>query len=241
MNIAFYTGTTGLIAQQEGLNIYSNNIANVNTVGFKASRPSFADCIYTIQRATEPEWQTGHGEHVQKTDMMYSEGIYEFTDRPLDFAVVGLDGFFAVMDRYGDINYTRAGDFQMSNMGDHWELVSANGEFVLDYEGNHITVPFIEGTDTPDYAALTKMVGVYTFDNNFGLELLGSNKLTATARSGEAAADLTIDKLSGALERSNTDIAADMVHIIETQRSYQLSAKVVQTADELERITNNLR
>lgn len=73
MNIAFYTGKTGLIAQQEGLNVYSNNIANVNTVGFKASRPSFADCIYTVQRNTEPDWQTGHGEYVHSTQLMYSE------------------------------------------------------------------------------------------------------------------------------------------------------------------------
>lgn len=241
MNIAFYTGTTGLIAQQQGLNVYSNNIANVNTVGFKASRPSFADCIYTIQRATEPEWQTGHGEFVQKTDLMYSAGTFIFTDNDLDFAIPSEEGFFAVQDRYGDIAYTRAGDFQMSQIEDHWELVSANGEFVLDYEGNHITVPFIEGTKQVDYAALTDMIGVYAFDNNFGLELIGSNKLIATERSGEAAADTGLDKLRQALERSNTDIAGDMVHIIETQRSYQLSARIVQTADELERISNNLR
>ena len=113
MNIAFYTGTTGLIAQQEGLNIYSNNIANVNTVGFKASRPSFADCIYTIQRATEPEWQTGHGEYVQKTDLMYSVGTFVFTENDLDFALPTEEGFFAVQDRYGDTAYTRAGDFQI--------------------------------------------------------------------------------------------------------------------------------
>ncbi len=241
MNIAFYTGRTGLIAQQEGLNVYSNNIANVNTVGFKASRPSFADCIYTVQRATEPEWQTGHGEYVQSTQLMYGVGVFTFTERELDFAIPSEEGFFAVMDRNGNVNYTRAGDFQMSQIDDHWELVTVNGEFVLDYEGNHITVPFVENTDTPDYAALTEMIGVYTFDNNFGLELLGSNKFAATERSGEAAADTNVEKLRMALERSNTDIAGDMVHIIETQRSYQLSARVVQTADELERITNNLR
>lgn len=241
MNIAFYTGKTGLIAQQEGLNVYSNNIANVNTVGFKASRPSFADCIYTVQRNTEPDWQTGHGEYVHSTQLMYSEGVFTYTDNDLDFAIPTEEGFFAVMDKYGDVNYTRAGDFQISQIGDHWELVSANGEFVLDYEGNHITVPFIEGTSKPDYEALTKMIGVYTFDNNFGLELLGSNKMTATERSGEAVADRSIDKIRMALERSNMDIAGDMVRIIETQRSYQMSARVVQTADELERITNNLR
>ncbi len=241
MNIAFYSGKTGLIAQQQGLNVYANNIANVNTVGFKASRPSFADCIYTVQRATEPDWQTGHGEHLQKTDLMYTVGTFVMTDNDLDFALPTEEGFFAVLDADGNTSYTRAGDFQISQIGDHWELVSANGEFVLDYEGNHITVPFIEGTDKIDYGPLTDMIGVYTFDNNFGLELIGSNKLIATARSGEAVADPTLEKLRQALERSNTDIAGDMVHIIETQRSYQLSARVVQTADEFARIANNLR
>ena len=183
MNIAFYTGKTGLIAQQQGLDVYANNISNVNTVGFKASRPSFADCIYTVQRATEPDWQTGHGEFLQKTDIMYSVSSYSMTDNDLDFAIPTEEGFFAVQDRYGEVAYTRAGDFQISEIdGDHWELVDPNGEFVLDYEGNHITVPFVEGTSRIDYDALTEMIGVYTFDNNFGLELIGSNKLIATAR-----------------------------------------------------------
>ena len=172
---------------------------------------------------------------------MYSVGTFVFTENDLDFALPTEEGFFAVQDRYGDTAYTRAGDFQISQIDDHWELVSANGEFVLDYEGNHITVPFIEGTTQIDYEALTDMIGVYTFDNNFGLELIGSNKMVATVRSGEAVADTSLDKLRQALERSNTDIAGDMVHIIETQRSYQLSARIVQTADELERISNNLR
>ena len=238
---ALWSGVTGLQAHQVAMDVEGNNIANVNTVGFKASRPSFADCIYTVQRATEPEWQTGHGEYVHSTQLMYSEGVFTYTDNELDFAIPSAEGFFAVIDKYGDVNYTRAGDFQMTQIDDHWELVSANGEFVLDYEGNHITVPFIEGTSKPDYEALTQMIGVYTFDNNFGLELLGSNKMTATERSGEAVADTSIDKIRMALERSNTDIAGDMVRIIETQRSYQMSARVVQTADELERITNNLR
>ena len=242
MNIAFYSGKTGLIAQHQVLNDYSNNIANVNTVGFKASRPSFADCIYTVQRATEPDWQTGHGEFLQKTDLMYTVGTFEMTENELDFALPTEEGFFAVLDAYGNVSYTRAGNFQISQIdGDHWELVNANGEFVLDYEGNHITVPFIEDTTQIDYLALTDMIGVYTFDNNFGLELIGNNNLVATERSGEAVADPTLEKLRQALERSNTDIAGDMVHIIETQRSYQLSARVVQTADEFARIANNLR
>lgn len=240
MNIAFYTATSGMIAQQEGLNIYSNNVANVNTTAFKASRPSFADCIYTVQRATEADWQTGHGDYIQKTDLQYTISSFKMTDQELDFALPN-DGFFAVKDSFGNVNYTRAGDFSISQIGDHWELVSANGDFVLDYEGNHITVPYVDNSSTIDYDALTDKIGVYTFDNIWGLEQEGSNKFSATARSGEAKADTTLDKLRQALENSNTDLASDMVHVIESQRAYQLNARVVQTADEFARIANNLR
>ena len=101
MNISFYTGAAGMISQQNGMNIYSNNIANVNTVGFKSLRPSFADCIYTIQRATEPEWQTGHGQYVMKTDFMWDKGPFVQTEQPLDFAIAN-DNFFMVRDERGD-------------------------------------------------------------------------------------------------------------------------------------------
>lgn len=240
MNIAFYTATTGMMAHQEGLNIYSNNIANVNTVGYKALRPSFADCIYTVQRATEEDWQTGHGVYAQKTDLQYTISSLKLTEQELDFALPN-DGFFAVVDGQNNISYTRAGDFKISNVGDHWELVTGNGDFVLDYEGNHITVPFEENSTKILYEELADNIGVFTFENIWGLEADGNNKYITTERSGEAVADRTLDKLRQALENSNTDLVSDMVHIIESQRAYQLSARMVQTADELARIANNLR
>lgn len=234
-----------MISQQEGLNIYANNIANINTVGFKAERPSFADCIYTIQRATEDDWQTGHGQYVSKTDYMWERGSFKETDQELDYALPG-DGFFMVLDSDGNRFLTRDGAFGISQVDDHWELVNGNGDFVLDYEGNHITVPFVaeaDGTVTNniDYENLTAMIGIYNVPNNWGLERADSNHLVITERSGAASADLTADKVRKALEMSTVDIASDMVHIIETQRSYQLSAKIVQTADEFANIANNLR
>ena len=241
MNISFYTGAAGMISQQNGMNIYSNNIANVNTVGFKSLRPSFADCIYTIQRATEPEWQTGHGQYVMKTDFMWDKGSFVQTEQPLDFAIAN-DNFFIVRDERGDDYLTRDGSFQITQIEDHWELVSGRGEFVLDNEGNHITVPFVvetreihdengvvTGTEevqttTIDYGALERLIGQYSVPNNFGLDQSEDKEL-----------------VRGALEMSTVDLAAEMVHLIETQRSYQLSAKVVTTSDELMNIANNLR
>ena len=146
MNISFYTGASGMIAQQEGMNIYSHNISNVNTVGFKSLRPSFADCLYTVQRPTEPEWQTGHGQYVMKTDFMWDQGGFVMSEQQLDFAIAG-ESFFMVRDERGDTYLTREGAFQASHINDdHWELVNGRGEFVLDNEGNHITVPFVTET-----------------------------------------------------------------------------------------------
>lgn len=249
MNIAFYSAATGMIAQQQGMDIYSNNVANINTVGYKALRPSFADCIYTDQRATEPEWDTGHGQYVNKTDFMWEEGVFTTTDQPLDYALPNSD-FFQVLDRDGNTYLTRDGSFEISQIGDHWELVNGNGEFVLDYEGNHITVPFETTQDADgnevvtneiDYNALNAMIGVFSVPNNWGLEQASDNHFQVTAASGDPVANENSDKVQFALERSSVDLATEMVHIIETQRSYQLNAKIVQTADELQQIANNLR
>lgn len=249
MNIAFYSATTGMIAQQEGMNIYANNIANVNTVGYKPLRPSFADCIYTDQRATEQEWDTGHGQFINKTDFMWEESGLVSTEQPLDFALTG-SGFFMVLDSRSNTYLTRDGSFQISQIDDHWELVNANGDFVLDGEGRHITVPFIQETDedgnlldtqTIDYNTLMDRIGVYNVPNNWGLEQADSNHFVITARSGAPVADPTADIRQYYLEQSAVDLASEMVHVIETQRSYQLNAKIIQAADEFQQIANNLR
>ena len=113
MNIAFHTGKSAMIAQAQALNVYGNNIANINTYGYQTVRPSFSDCLYSVQRSTEPEWQTGHGTYIQHTGVMYDESQFYFTEQPLDYALPN-EGFFAVEDRYGEINYTRDGAFSRS-------------------------------------------------------------------------------------------------------------------------------
>lgn len=362
-----------MIAQQGGMNVTANNIANVNTVGYKALRPSFADCIYTEYRSTEEDWDTGHGQYMNKTDFQWDIGGFTDNGQPLDYALPN-DGFFMVRDYNGNDYLTRDGDFSITNVGDHWELVNASGDFVLDYEGNHITVPFKveteetltfdapangyfmvrdhngtdyltqignftianagqdnilvtengeyvldrdgnniivpfdvtqdeEGNETTavnyqqlaamigvfnlpaneqmeeglnanhypvrnfegepavsdfvvpapaqevndvisteiDYAALTDMIGVYTVPNKWGLAQDDSNHFLVTERSGAPEPDLEADKLQYYLERSSVDLAQEMTNMIISQRSYQLNAKVVQTADEMQQIANNLR
>lgn len=169
MNISFHTGKSAMIAQAKALNIYGNNIANVNTVGYQTIRPSFADCIYDVEREPQPDWQTGHGTYIQKTDLMFSESHFEYTDRPQDLAIAG-EGFFAVEDRWGDVNYTRDGAFGITQLDGEWYLVSSSGEFVLDYEKNRIVVPFedISKSDVRgsiDWEAVSEQIGAFTLNN----------------------------------------------------------------------------
>ncbi|MCH5203266.1 MAG: flagellar hook-basal body protein [Oscillospiraceae bacterium] len=262
MNISFHTGKSAMIAQAKALEVYGNNIANLNTYGYQTLRPDFADCIYESYRRDfvdsdndgqkdilENDWQTGHGVYLQKTAFMFSESHFYETGMFLDFAIAG-EGFFAVQDRWGETHYTRDGSFAMTQLNENgeaaedgdWYLVSDAGEYVLDYEGNRIIVPFEdENSSSVDYGALRDMVGVYDFPNPYGLDALGTNRYSATGRSGEPVANLNEEKLQGVLIVSNVDLATQMVKLIETQRAYQISSRVVTTADELARIANNLR
>ena len=241
MNIAFHTGKSAMIAQSQALNVYGNNIANINTYGYQTVRPSFADCLYSKQRAPEQDWQTGHGTYIQKTDVMFDESSFYYTERPLDFALPN-EGFFAVENRYGDINYTRDGAFSMTQAETgEWYLVSGSGEYVLDYDMNRIVVPFNEEGTVADYDALKDMVGVFEFENVYGIEAAAANRYTATERSGEVTANRDWEKLQGVLITSNVNLADQMVKLIETQRAYQISSRVVTTSDEFTRLANNLR
>jgi flagellar basal body rod protein FlgG len=245
MNISFYTSRAGMIAQQQGLNIYANNIANVNTVGYKAMRPSFAECIYTLQHPNREQWQTGHGQRLSKTDLMWQESQFIASDQPLDFALPN-DGFFMTLDEFGNTFLTRDGVFKISNTGEQWELVNGFGDFVLGHDGNRIVVPFLlnddgQVTTNIDYDTLTDLIGVFAVPNNWGLDQSANNRFIVTGRSGDAVAMLDYDKVRGALEMSSTDLAGDMVRIIETQRSYQLNARIVKVSDEIMSTVNGLR
>lgn len=171
MNISFHTGKSAMIAQAKALNVYGNNIANINTIGYQTLRPDFADCIYVTERRPEADWQTGHGTYIQKTDLMFSESHFQETGIMTDFAIAG-EGFFAVEDRYGDVNYTRDGAFgitQNQETGD-WYLVSGNGEYVLDADRNRIIVPFEPAgkntiIENMDWNGVMGQIGAFTSDS----------------------------------------------------------------------------
>ena len=239
MNVGFYTARAGLLTMQQGLDIVSNNIANQETNGYKALRPSFSDLLYTAQQPQNAQSQTGHGVRTTKTDLMYERGQLQLTNRTLDFATPS-DGFFATQNASGDINYTKDGAFSISKNGAEWQLVNSQGNKVLDYDKNPIILKInANGEIDGDY--LINKLGIFKFENPFGLEANGTNSYTQTKNSGEGIADTDLVKLAGSLESSSVDIGTQMIKVIELQRGFQLNSKMVQTADEIEGIVNNLR
>ncbi len=241
--VGYHTAASGVMAYQMALDVTANNMANVNTNGFKASRPSFADLLYTERNNDNVETQFGHGVKVQKTDMMFEQSTLRQTYRELDFAALD-EGFFAVLTPEGNVNYTKDGAFYISRQDDvsPWELVNEYGAYVLDYEGNRIQVPFVEGTENDiDATALYNMVGVYTFENPYGLDQIGNNYFQANASSGPAASNTNAGKKQYYLEASSTNVANEMSKVIEFQRAFQLNINMVKTHDQLENIVNNLR
>lgn len=240
--IGYHTAASGVMAFEMALDITANNIANVNTNGFKASRPSFADLIYTERNNRNYETQYGHGVRVQKTDMMFEQSQLRETGREFDFAALD-EGFFAILVPEGDITYTKDGSFYMTQNADGiWELCNEYGGYVLDYEGNRIEIPFVSEDSTEvDDVALAERVGIYTFENPYGLDQVGDNYFIATAASGPAQSDPMAGKKQRFVEASSTNIANEMSKVIEYQRAFQLNINMVKTHDELENIVNNLR
>ncbi|MEG1687137.1 MAG: flagellar hook-basal body protein [Angelakisella sp.] len=247
MNIAFYTGVSGMAAFQQQMDITAHNIANSTTTGYKVSRASFSDLMYTQMDVKTPgEKTTGHGVKNANTDLLMSQGSLSATGRALDYAIVG-DGFFALEDYNGEVKYSRNGAFDVSPQGSKNYLVSSlDGSYVLDGKGKRMTVSTMpEGGY--DLTALQERLGIYTVANPYGLGRKDGSSFTVTDLSGPAKSVLNNKnapayELRGAtLERSAVDLGSEMLNVIQAQRAYQMNSKIVQTADQMEELVNNLR
>lgn len=239
-NVGLHSSASGVISYQMALDITANNIANVNTNGFKSSRASFSDLLYT-ERNNNDRVHTGHGGRVDKTDLMFEQSGVKSTGQMLDF-VADSEGFFAVENRLGQVFYTKDGSFNITQTDeDVWQLCDSSGGFILDYQGNHVVVPFVEGTDTIDFNALKEMIGTYSFENPYGLDQVGSNYFEANESSGAAVANEDISKMQGFVEISSTNLANEMTKVIEFQRAFQLNINMIKIHDELGSLVNNLR
>lgn len=248
MNIGFYTSVSGMTAYQQNLDTISHNLANINTVGFKPLQSSFSDLIYTqMDTKSERENLVGHGVVQYGTSPLMNQGNLQQTDRPFDFSIIG-DGFFAIDRGDEGVQYTRNGNFNISIEGNEMYLTSIDGGYVLDGFGNRIVVPSNEDGVTPNLTNIGDTLGVYLFNNPYGLMSENGSSFTPTVLSGEAvsAQDFAINNLpyqlvQGSLETSAVDTAKEMADVITVQKAFQFNAKMVQTADQIEDIVNNLR
>ncbi|BAI81599.1 flagellar basal-body rod protein FlgG [Deferribacter desulfuricans SSM1] len=256
-----WTAASGMTTQQINIDNISNNLANVNTAGFKKSRVNFEDLLYqelkpaggvTAAGINHPTGiQIGLGSKVVSTEKIFSQGNFQQTGNPLDIAIEG-DGFFQVTLPDGTIGYTRNGSFKVDADGN---LVTAEG-YLLE---PNIAIPdnaleIIVGEDgtlsvtLPGEAEPTELgqIELAKFINPSGLRSIGKNIYLQTAASGEPTTGIPGEDgfgtlAQGILEMSNVNVVEEMVNLITGQRAYEINSKAIQTGDEMLQIVNNLK
>jgi len=223
---AYYTATNGAISNQNYLDVISNNIANIETDGYKKSKAEFSDLLYTNINGNT---KVGSGSKLQKIDVIFDQAALYNTGKETDFAIEG-DGFFAVQLEE-NIYFTRGGNFEIVNVDNENYLMYQRG-YVLDENEEPI---ILENKDDEIN------VGVFVFENNSDLQRAGNN-LFEIANTDTEYSPLENPKiLKGYLEPSGVEISDELVKIIEIQRAFQLNSKVIQTADEIEQTINSLK
>lgn len=243
MNMSFYTAAVGASQQQKRMNVLANNIANVNTYGYKAEKPSFAALMYgNVTGIDNAQLPRGTGARMSSANTDYGAmGPLADTGRSLDYAIPGR-GFFALMEpANGEISYTRDGSFTMSGyqrpneeglLIQVYRLSDGEGRFVLDGEGSPIEV-----TDHNNKLP----VGVYDFAHTDGMHPIGANRYLPVEKNGAAFSVENATVIQGALEGSGTDLANELTKVIESQRSFSYALRMVQTSDEVTTTINGLR
>ncbi|NTU60705.1 MAG: flagellar basal-body rod protein FlgG [Deltaproteobacteria bacterium] len=258
---ALWTAAAGMNCQQLNVDLIANNLANVNTAGFKRSRPDFQDLLYQSLRgagtgstsgATYPVgMEVGMGARVVSTEKNFTQGDFRETGNPLDLVVEG-GGFFQVILPDGSTGYTRAGAFKLDSEG---RLTTGEGWLVTP----EITVPnsTVQITVGSDGTVSLKngQTGTVTnatqlqlarFPNPAGLESIGHSVFRATDASGTAITGIPGSEGMGAinqgfLEMSNVSVVEEMVNLIAGQRAYEVSSKAIQASDEMLQMANNVR
>jgi flagellar basal body rod protein FlgG len=255
MNQSFYIGALGAMNQQTKLNIVSNNIANVNTVGFKPEYGVFSDLVYAEVRNTQGEngAKSGSGTKIDTVKTNMSAMAYHTTDLENDYAIAG-EGFFMLKDPVtGEITYSRDGRFQLAKTEDKFYLVNSDGKRVLNMDKEEISydvkpTSYPEGEEEEDEEEEIeegehdpRAIGVYTFSKMDGIQSAGDNGFVVSANNGEPILLEKAKVVKGSLEDSGTDFALEMTRMMEAQRAYSYALKMVQTTDEVESTINSLR
>jgi flagellar basal-body rod protein FlgG len=250
---ALYTAATGMNAQQTNIDVLANNLANVNTTGFKKGRADFQDLMYqyvvepgspTSQATTTPSGiQIGLGVKTAAVKKVFTQGDLTSTNNQLDVAIEG-DGFFQVLRPDGTLAYTRAGAFQINEAG---QLVTSEGFQIApgitvppDAGKIAIALDGIVSVTQPNTPAPTQVgqIAAVRFPNNAGLRAVGMNLYEETQASGTPLTGIFSQagygRLSqGFLESSNVSVVEQVVNMITAQRAYEASSKGVTTADDM--------
>jgi flagellar basal-body rod protein FlgG len=262
-----HTGRLGLTGQQRNVDVIGNNIANINTTGYKKARLDFQDNLYTRMFNKEDmgphmNLQRGVGVRTYQTARMFEQGSLRATERPLDFALEGR-GFFVIEnpspqdyeDLYDEVLFTRNGTFYLSvEDNDEAYIVDSFGRFLLDENGGRIMVTDPNSLSCgPDGTLFSKdefgniveiaRLGLVDFTNLGGLVAYGESTFIQSFNSGEMLADdeLSVTVHQGFVEESNVDLAEEMTRMIRAQRAYQLAARAVATADQMMQVANAIR
>jgi flagellar basal-body rod protein FlgG len=258
---ALFTAATGMRAQQTNIDVIANNLANVNTTGFKRSRADFQDLLYqTLRQAGAPSSnqteiptgiQVGLGSRTAAVHRLFLQGDMQNTENQLDLAIDG-GGFFQTLRPNGEIAYTRAGAFKLDSQG---RIVTSDGfplepEIVIPTDALSISV----GTDgivsvLQPGNVNSQQIGqlrLVNFANPAGLSGLGRSLFQPTTASGDPIEGVPGDQglgtlQQGFLEISNVSVVEEMVQLITGQRAYEINSKAVQAADEMLQDAVNLR
>lgn len=258
MNPGLRTSASGMKAQQLMVDTIANNLANVNTTGFKRSRVSFEDVLYeTVQGArivnpkdqqTLAPVQIGKGVRLSAVLRLHSQGAPEQTGRPLDLAIDG-DGFFQVQRPDGTTAYTRDGTFTMSDTG----AITTNGGYRLipnitvppDAQGLTISPAGVVSATNAGNTIELGRIELVRFANPSGLMSLGENQYAETAASGQPVTGAPQEPgfgrlLQGTLESSNVEIVQEMTDMIAAQRAYEINSRAIRTAETMMQSINDL-
>ena len=257
---AMMSGVSGLRSNSEAITVIGNNIANVNTVGFKTARTLFSDVL--SEPLADKDSQIGLGVQVADVENLFSQGALINSVNATDLAISG-NGFFVVQDSTATPTtyYTRAGAFSPDGKGTY--LINPDGAKLCDSAGVPInltsltnfssikkinqdgTINYLDTSDTLQTS--TTKVGIASFKNPTGLDKAGNNLYRATTNvegSGAAivaAPDQGNKIYSFSLEDSNVDMSRQMVNMITTQRAYSANSKTIMTSDEMTQVVINLK
>jgi flagellar basal-body rod protein FlgG len=253
MNPALWVAKTGVDAQQQRMAVISNNLANVNTTGFKRGRAVFEDLLYQNVRQVGAQssqdtklpsgLSLGTGVRNVATEKLFTQGNLVNTENSLDVAIQGR-GFVQILLPDGSIGYTRDGSFKQDDQG---QLVTASGYVVqpsisIPENAQSVTIgsdgvvsATVPGDTSPSQVGTLQLAD---FVNPAGLQPMGQNLFTETAASGAPQAGTPglngLGTLSqGFLESSNVNVVEELVNMIETQRAYEMNSKAIATADSM--------